>query len=344
MGLSVFRSIVLLTSALILGVAPLRAYAFGDCSEQVKTGAPSTSCWFALSIKDRRASQLEISPYTLSLMIQIVDQIDAGLKRQLQDIERKVHKIDDSAPPGVGFVYDHEESPARSNTDCNVYLRKQRGSLDKSRPILSLGSPRCDNQAISLALTFWQALDRMTESVNASFEKYYFQTYPREDLAVKYKAAQYSNLWFGISTHRIATPRLPQSLGTFEDVLVPVTNYKVVKDDSLMNIASRVTGKEENWKALWALNPRDILDPTVVREGSVVKIPAKGIGWKEFLAHKVENRDIALRAYGDASYVGIVLTIRSQQRQSSPDAPLYLPLFDQSKIDGFAPVRTMVVK
>ena len=332
-----------LTSYLVLGflillpTSPTIAKTPTNCRESPRKEVRSTSCWMQETIKGQDLSQVDISLFTLTQMIKNVDGIDPLMKPQLEDILDRLLQFPRHLRTGVVFRFDFDAGLQRANTDCNIYRRQSRGKLDESQTIYSLGPPPCDNKAISLFLIFLEALDGRYTSVAPPFEKYYFPGYPVTQLAKKYERTPYSNLWFGISLHRIPVSMIPKALARFKPVLIPVRSYTTGKGDSLTHIARRIKSKKEDWKALWAANIDFLYDPYKLKEGERISVPAVSNTWKKIVPSPSErNQDIAVKVYGSPAYTGMVSAIRHKGALPGEPDSFYLPLFDLSKVIGFA--------
>ena len=76
-----------------------------------------------------RKAQYEFSKRTLRVMHDIASDTQSPIKAEVAEIRRRMQR---GRTNGVGFFYDvHKRDNVRYNSDCNIYARSGRGSLDR---------------------------------------------------------------------------------------------------------------------------------------------------------------------------------------------------------------------
>lgn len=273
-------------------------------------------------------SQIEISQVTLSEMIKIADRVDSTLKPRLEDLEKRLRESGD-VDHGAAFFYDRDIKNNRSNSDCSIYLRSRRGVVEKNRPLLSLGSPTCDDKATSLLIVFWHSVDKMASTTMAPLEKFYLSYHPSKQISSEHQQTGYSNLFIGLTYHDLPPRMIPKSIATIFPLSVPVREHVVQQAAPLASEAERITGTSQHWPAIWTLNTAAVPDPYLVPRGTKLFIPVRPTGWKSVSARD-SNIEIARKTYGDAVFEPLVSLVRSKSIGSSLGRDFPVPIFEFS--------------
>lgn len=344
--------LLLKTTVAVVGfsLTPQIANSAPLCTEVHPTSV-SSSCWQPKppeipTEKIRgRTVRIEMSNITITRMSEIshLYSYSAVTARTIKKLQQLTHGKPWSN--GASFYYSRDplapDAADRENTDCAVYMRYSvgdpRAKDDEDVLLNSISTSNCDEEAYDIAQIFHIATEPRIQSgslYNNPYLNFLFDSHPDESFSKYYQAK-------AINISLLMLEYLGLEGDNTVDINVPVWIYKTEKRQSLINLSSKLLGRESAWHAIWLLNINTVDDPWNVKKNTYLNMPPTTTKWvllenpstpQEIMRNYYNNGVIS--DYFETEYIDFIENSLKSQKHLTPTA--WVPVFDPTEITSTA--------
>jgi hypothetical protein len=210
---------------------------------------------------------------------------------------------------------------------------------DKSG-VIGLAEIYCNEEAVDLRDLFVETIDRNAVSLVGPFERVFYSKHRDPKIRGLYKNAS-SSLWPILGpASGMDVSDIQDKLPNYAVISIPVREYYNDIDRPLWEL----TDIEDEWPVVWALNLDRVPDPSLIKKGSLLQIPAKIVDWVpvDLDTAKEDKSDLARKLLGGEEFAPMVERFISLEPLQSQRGVVFLPEIERNSIVGAGKLGSFV--